>query len=195
MGMWKEWTDAQGRLVGCAPPLISKYVYESFVNSIRKTRIFLTFTETTQSHQGRRFACQKGEERITWWSRRIQRSKRMTENQQVHNPYFQIVTRKFKFTYINVVKSIDNQKKVGLRTLYKLPSAPTEQPSSRYPILPTMAAIPHALKRAARRPISFAKARKNWRSARVVTTAKKCVKIPIIMRSSSVGSLEMSTRV
>lgn len=75
-------------------------------------------------------------------------------------------------------------------TLYNEPSAPTEQPSSRYPILLTMAAIPHALSLAARRPTSFASARKNCRSASVVSNAKKCEKMPMIMRSSSVGSLQ-----
>lgn len=75
------------------------------------------------------------------------------------------------------------------RTLYKLPSAPTLHPSSRYPILLTIAAIPHADIRAARRPISFASARKNCRSASVVSSAKKCEKMPMIMSSSSVGSL------
>ena len=38
-------------------------------------------------------------------------------------------------------------------------------------------------------PISFANARKNWRSANVVSTAKKWEKMPMIIRSSSVGSL------
>lgn len=75
------------------------------------------------------------------------------------------------------------------RTLYKLPSAPTLHPSSRYPILLTIAAIPHADIRAARLPISFASARKNCRSASVVSSAKKWEKMPMIMSSSSVGSL------
>ena len=56
-------------------------------------------------------------------------------------------------------------------TLYKLPSAPTSQPSARYPFLRTTAAIPQALSLAARRPINRARARKNWRSARVVDRA------------------------
>ena len=77
----------------------------------------------------------------------------------------------------------------GLHTLYRLPSAPTEHPSSRYPIFFTIAAIPHELSRAARRPISLARALKNCRSANVVSRAKKCVNMPMIMRSSSVGSL------
>lgn len=77
----------------------------------------------------------------------------------------------------------------GSHTLYRLPSAPTEHPSSRYPIFFTIAAIPHELSRAARRPISLARARKNCRSASVVSRAKKWVNMPMIMRSSSVGSL------
>ena len=75
------------------------------------------------------------------------------------------------------------------RTLYKEPSAPTPHPSSRYPILVTIAAIPHALRRAARLPTRRARARKNCRSASVVSMPKKWVKMPIIIRSSSVGSL------
>lgn len=75
------------------------------------------------------------------------------------------------------------------QTLYRLPSAPTEHPSSKYPIFFTIAAMPHELSLAARRPISLASARKNWRSASVVSRAKKCVNMPMIIRSSSVGSL------
>jgi hypothetical protein len=46
-------------------------------------------------------------------------------------------------------------------TLYKDPSAPTRHPSSTYPILLAIAAIPQALNLAARRPISLATARTN----------------------------------
>lgn len=86
-------------------------------------------------------------------------------------------------------KEKEHRKLRGSHTLYRLPSAPTEHPSSKYPIFFTIAAIPHELSRAARRPISLARARKNCRSASVVSRAKKCVNMPIIMRSSSVGSL------
>lgn len=73
-------------------------------------------------------------------------------------------------------------------TLYKLPSAPTIHPSSKYPIFPTIAAIPHALNLAALLPTIFAKALKNCLSASVVSITKKCVKMPMIINSSSVGS-------
>jgi hypothetical protein len=78
---------------------------------------------------------------------------------------------------------------VAVLTLYKEPSAPTEHPWSKSPFLLTIAAIPQALNLAERLPMSLANARKNWRSARVVSKAKKCVKIPMIIKSSSVGSL------
>lgn len=80
-------------------------------------------------------------------------------------------------------------------TLYNEPSAPTEHPSSKVLILLTRAAIPHADNRAARLPIRRANARKNCRSARVVSRAKKCVKMPMIINNSSVGSLVWSALV
>ena len=86
-------------------------------------------------------------------------------------------------------RKLPKETTVNERTLYKDPSAPTEHPSSKYPILPTIAAIPQELNLAARRPMSLARARKNCRSANVVSSAKKCVKIPMIIKSSSVGSL------
>ena len=79
--------------------------------------------------------------------------------------------------------------RAAILTLYKEPSAPTEHPSSKRPFLFTIAAIPQALSLAERFPISLASARKNCRSARVVSRAKKCVKIPMIINNSSVGSL------
>lgn len=82
-----------------------------------------------------------------------------------------------------------HRKSRSSHTLYRLPSAPTEHPSSKYPIFFTIAAIPHELSRAARRPISLARARKNCRSASVVSRAKKWVNMPMIMSNSSVGSL------
>jgi len=47
----EEGNDAQ-RLVEYIPPLFSEYVHESFVNSIRKTRIFLMVAKAIQSFQG-----------------------------------------------------------------------------------------------------------------------------------------------
>ena len=79
-------------------------------------------------------------------------------------------------------------------TLYSDPSAPTIQPSSRYPFFVTIAAMPHALSRAARLPTRRASARKNCLSARVVSRAKKWVNIPMIISNSSVGSLFLRKR-
>jgi hypothetical protein len=74
-------------------------------------------------------------------------------------------------------------------TLYSEPSAPTAHPSSRYPFLLTIAAIPQADSRAARVPINTASFLKNSRSSSVVSIPKKCVNTPMMVSSSSVGSL------
>src|SRR3984957_17770017 len=67
--------------------------------------------------------------------------------------------------FLAITIELTNEKNILLlqntRTLYKDPSVPTAQPSSKYPILLTIAAIPQALKRAARFPMSLASARKN----------------------------------
>jgi hypothetical protein len=77
----------------------------------------------------------------------------------------------------------------SILTPYSDPSAATAHPFSRYPIFLTIAPMPHALSLAARVPMSAASFLKNCRSSVVVSTPKKWLNMPMMVSSSSVGSL------